>query len=80
MIARQLDFGLFYSTNMRKIFEQSERVQDLEVIHVYGNTFNEVFIGNVEAEHSPCFVFDPDEAIIFAKEVIKVAKLIKNNK
>lgn len=65
---------------MRKIFEQSERVQDLEVVHVYKNTFNEVFVGNIDAEYSPCFVFDPDEAIIFAKEVIKVAKLIKNNK
>jgi hypothetical protein len=62
---------------MRKIFEQSERIQDAEIIHVYGNSFNEVFIGNVESECSPFFVFTPDEAIFFAREVIKVAKQIK---
>jgi len=65
---------------MRKIFEQSERVKDLDVVHVYPNTFNEVFVGNVDAEYSPYFVFTPEESIIFAREVIKVAKQIKSNK
>lgn len=61
---------------MRKIFEQTERV-DHEIIHVYENTNNEVFIGNVDDQDMTCIVFSPDEAILFAKEVLRVAKKIK---
>lgn len=66
---------------MRKIFEQSERIDQQDaILHVYCNNYKEVFIGNVDAEYCPCFVFTPEEAIIFAREVIKVAKQIKNSK
>jgi len=65
---------------MRKVFEQSEHTMSKEGIYVYCNNNNEVFMGGLESEHSPYFVFTPDEAILFAMEVIKVAEKIKNNK
>jgi len=59
---------------MKSVFEQSERVQEESLIFVYENTHSEIFIGDKE---ELCIVFDPDEAILFAKEVIKVANRIK---
>ena len=63
---------------MRKVFEQTDSIENKELIYVYGNTYNEVFIGNVDSEHLIGIVFTPDEALLFAKEVIKVAKQIKS--
>jgi hypothetical protein len=79
LIARQLDFGLFYFIIiMRAIFDQSARLEESEEIHVYVNSFNEIFIGNRDIEQPICCVFSPDEAMLFAKEVIRIAKQIKN--
>jgi len=59
---------------MNIVFEQSERVKEESPIFVYENNYEEVFIGDRE---NFFICLGPYEAILFAKEVIKVANKIK---
>ena len=65
---------------MRVVFEQEDEASP--IISVYENKDKNVFIGNVSQDNdfdSICIAFDPDEAIQFAKYVLKIAKQIKSN-
>ena len=59
---------------MKAVFEQPERILEPSLVFVYENVHNEVYIGDME---ELCIAFNPDEAILFAKEVIKIANRIK---
>ena len=64
---------------MESTFFQSE--QGEPNIKVHKNYYGDIFIGNTSDELDPidivCVTFTPDEAIRFAKYVLKIAKQIK---
>lgn len=59
---------------MNIVFEQSERANEESPVWVFENTHQEVYIGDRE---NFFICFNPDEAILFAREVLKVANKIK---
>lgn len=58
---------------MKKIFEQKVNKQ---IVCVYRNLHNDIFIGNIKDKHTSCIVFDTQESI----RIAEIINRIKNKK